>query len=431
MRKRILTAAVAAATLASGAQAAGFYLKEQSVVGQGRAFAGSAAGTDGASAAYFNPAGIVGVAEQVEVGVHYIKPDVTVTNDGSTSTAVPGTLFNGSGDAVTGTNTVKPYDGKPVPNAHYVKPIDENTAFSLAIGAPYGFSNDYGANPFNKVDNKKVDLSVIELTSSLAKKISDTSSISFSLIYQALDVEQVVASAAGDVTQTADGSEIAFGIGYQRKLSDQTTLGVSYKSDSTIGLTGKRDGGPYRNQGITLDFDLPSIFAVGVAHQLNKKTKVYADATHYGWSAYEKLEALSDGTGQTIVSGSLTTLPAGTPFTPSNNNYKDTVSFGIGVEHDYGNGLTVRSGIHVDPTPTNDTDRSTTTPDSDRTWLAFGLSKEMNENMTFDAAFTHIIADDGSINKTVVTSSAPTTANVKAKVESSVNIVSLGFRYKF
>ena len=61
MRKRILTAAVAAATLASGAQAAGFYLKEQSVVGQGRAFAGSAAGTDGASSAYFNPAGIVGV----------------------------------------------------------------------------------------------------------------------------------------------------------------------------------------------------------------------------------------------------------------------------------------------------------------------------------------------------------------------------------
>ena len=126
------------------------------------------------------------------------------------------------------------------------------------------------------------------------------------------------------------------------------------------------------------------------------------------------------------------TLPAGTAFTPANNNYKDTVSFGIGLEHDYGDGLTVRSGIHVDPTPTNDTDRSTSTPDSDRTWLAFGLSKDMNENMTLDAAFTHIIADDGKINKTVVTSTNPTTtANIKANVKSSVNIVSLGFRYKF
>ena len=429
MRKRILTAAVAAATLASGAQAAGFYLKEQSVVGQGRAFAGSAAGTDGASAAYFNPAGIVGVAEQVEVGVHYIKPDVTVTNDGSTSQPVPGPLnfFSLANAAVTGTNTVKPYDGKLVPNAHYVKPIDENTAFGLAIGAPYGFSNDYGANPFNKVDNKKVDLSVIELTSSLAKKISDTSSISFSLIYQTLDVEQKVASAAGDVTQTADGSEIAFGIGYQRDLSDSTTVGASYKSQSTLGLTGKLDGGVYSNAGITLDFDLPSIFALGLAHQLNEKTRVFADVTHYGWSAYEKLTALSDGSG--TRSGAA--IVAGTPLSSANNNYKDTVSWGLGLEHDYGNGLTVRSGIHVDPTPTNDTDRSTTTPDSDRTWLAFGLSKEMNENMTFDAAVTHIIADDGSINKTVVTSTAPTTATVKAKVESSVNIVSLGFRYKF
>lgn len=430
MRKSILAVAVAAATVVSGANAAGFYLKEQSVVGQGRAFAGSAAGTDGASAAYFNPAGLVGVAEQVEVGVHYIKPDVTVTNDGSTSAAViaPGpSVLAAENSLVSGTSPVKPYQGKPVPNAHFVKPIDETTALGIAIGAPYGFSNDYGANSFNRIDNKKVDLSVIELTSSLAKRISESSSVSFSLIYQTLEVEQKVASALGDVTQTADGAEIAFGIGYQNHLSDKTTVGASYKSQSTIGLNGKLNGGIYSGAGITSDFDLPSIFAVGIAHDLTESTRLYADLTHYGWSAYEKLVAISDGSG--TRSGS--PITAGTPLSSAANNYSDTISWGLGIEHDYGNGLTVRSGIHIDPTPTNDTDRSTTTPDSDRTWIAFGMSKNLNDSITFDAAYTHIIADDGRINKTVITSSAPTTASVKAKVESSVNILSLGLRYKF
>ncbi len=413
MRKRILAVAIAAATMAGGAQAAGFYLKEQSVVGQGRAFAGSAAGTDGASAAYFNPAGIVGLERQVEVGVHVISPDVTVTNDGSTN-ALAATK-----------NQLEPYSAKPVPNAHLVLPIDSETAFSLAVGAPYGFSNDYGADSFTRADNTKVDLSVIELTSSLAKKFSDTSSISFSLIYQTRDVEQTIETVFGSTTQAAQGNEIAFGIGYQTSLSDRTTLGASYKSQSTIGISGTLNGGAYDNAGMSADFDLPSIFAIGVAHAISDSTKVYADVTHYGWSAYEKLTALSDGSGQLLSSP----ITPGTPLDSATNNYKDTISWSLGIDHDYGNGLVVRSGVHIDPTPTNDTDRSTSTPDSDRTWLSAGLSKEITEQMVFDAAVTHILADDGKINKSLSASKGG--GFVKAKVDSSVNILSLGLRYKF
>ena len=413
MRKRILAVAIAAATMAGGAQAAGFYLKEQSVAGEGRAFAGSAAGTDGASAAYFNPAGIVGLERQVEVGVHVISPDVTVTNDGSTN-ALAATK-----------NQLEPYSAKPVPNAHLVLPIDSETAFSLAVGAPYGFSNDYGADSFTRADNTKVDLSVIELTSSLAKKFSDTSSISFSLIYQTRDVEQTIETVFGSTTQAAQGNEIAFGIGYQTSLSDRTTLGASYKSQSTIGISGTLNGGAYDNAGMSADFDLPSIFAIGVAHAISDSTKVYADVTHYGWSAYEKLTALSDGSGQLLSSP----ITPGTPLDSATNNYKDTISWSLGIDHDYGNGLVVRSGVHIDPTPTNDTDRSTSTPDSDRTWLSAGLSKEITEQMVFDAAVTHILADDGKINKSLSASKGG--GFVKAKVDSSVNILSLGLRYKF
>ena len=80
----------------------------------------------------------------------------------------------------------------------------------------------------------------------------------------------------------------------------------------------------------------------------------------------------------------------------------------------------------IDPTPTNDTDRSTSTPDSDRTWLAAGLSKEVSKNMTVDAAVTHIMADNTVVNKAIGSAGF-----VKAKVKGSTNIFSLGLRYKF
>ena len=427
MRKRILTAAVAAATLASGAQAAGFYLKEQSVVGQGRAFAGSAAGTDGASAAYFNPAGIVGVEEQVEVGVHYIKPDVKVTNNGSESDAI-GALSIAADALVEGNNSIKPYDGKAVPNFHYVRPIDDSTAFGLAIGAPYGFSNDYGNDSFTRLDNIRVDLSVIEMTASLAKKVTDKLNVSVGLVHQDLEVEQDVATATGNAKQTGKGTEIGYSVALQYFPNEKTTLGASYRSATSVRTTGTLDGGPYDNAAYEADFDLPSIFALGLEHKLSNQTKAYADVTYYGWSVYEKLVAIA--TAPTTVGS--TAKNTGDVLNSADNNYSDTVSWAVGLEHDYGDGLTVRSGIHVDPTPTNDTDRSTTTPDSDRTWLAFGLSKELNEALTFDAAFTHIMADDGKINKVKVTSSAlGTDATIRANVKSSTNIVSLGFRYKF
>ena len=90
----------------------------------------------------------------------------------------------------------------------------------------------------------------------------------------------------------------------------------------------------------------------------------------------------------------------------------------------------------VDPTPTNDVDRTTASPDSDRTWLTAGLSKEMNEGLTIDAALTHIMADNTQVNKEIKALEVPpfsvaTLGFVRANVKGSTNIVSLGFRYKF
>jgi long-chain fatty acid transport protein len=417
MRKRILTAAVAAATLASGAQAAGFYLKEQSVVGQGRAFAGSAAGTDGASAAYFNPAGIVGLERQIEVGVHYIKPDVTVTNNGTSYldlSSVP--PINTNFAFMNGTkNTVEPYSGKPVPNMHAVLPMNDELTLGIAVGAPYGFSNDYGTDSFTRGDHIKVDFSSIETSFSVAKMVSDKTSLSVGLMVQMLELDQDKLAANGTVTKLkGDSTDYGFVLGMQHKPSEDMTIGASYRSQVTHTVDGTLGTTP-----VTAPFQLPDIFMLGVSHNMSDTTRLYADATWYGWSAYKT---------------QMITSKTGTNISEIESNYSNTVSFGLGVEHDYEDGLTARAGIMVDPTPTNDTDRTTASPDSDRTWLSAGLSKKMSDQMDVDFALTHIMADNTKVNKAVklpLTSGGVQVGTVRANVKGSTNIVSLGFRYKF
>lgn len=448
MRKRILTAAVAAATLASGAQAAGFYLKEQSVVGQGRAFAGSAAGTDGASAAYFNPAGIVGLDKQVEVGLHLIKPGAKVTDTGTTLGGVPIQAALGAYSISVDMSEQKPYDLSPVPNAHFIMPLENGSTFGLAVGAPFGLGNEYDNTYFGQFNSINAELATIELTASLAKQVSETFAVSAGLIYQSLELEQDVRSSTTvNAKLKGDSTETGFVLGFQKKLSPVTTVGFSYRSEvnhkveGTQSFTNAFTGAaatvsptvqvaPSIFAPVTLgpeikvdaNFDIPSMAALGIAHDISDKTTVFADLTYYGWSEYKTSDI-------TARDGAL----AGNVLNTIENYYEDTVSYAIGMDHDYGNGTTVRAGIHYDPTPTQDEYRSLSTPDGDRTWLAFGMSKEMNETLTLDAAFTHIMIDKGVVNRTRVLDplGANTTVVTKAEAKGGVNILSLGFRYKF
>ena len=74
---------------ASHLHAAGFYLKEQSIVSQGQAFAGVAAQSGLASATYFNPAGLHSIEEKsFEGGVHLLVLDQEVSNNGTTDIGI-------------------------------------------------------------------------------------------------------------------------------------------------------------------------------------------------------------------------------------------------------------------------------------------------------------------------------------------------------
>ncbi len=113
--KTLLTAAISASTLiftVSGANAAGFYIQEQSVKGLGTAFAGSTTSIDDASTIFFNPAGMTKLdGMQGNLGVHLLIPDADLNDTGSS---------NLLGRPV-GNNPSNPYSPTPVPNALFCR----------------------------------------------------------------------------------------------------------------------------------------------------------------------------------------------------------------------------------------------------------------------------------------------------------------------
>ena len=133
-----------ALALLAGAQpaaAAGFYIKEQSVTGLGRAFAGESAMSEDAGTIFFNPAGMTRLkGPEATAGIHLLLPRADLENRGSTATArtLAGTVTRpiGGGD---GGN---PYDPTPVPNAYFAYPVmNRDLWVGLGVSAPFGLAN--------------------------------------------------------------------------------------------------------------------------------------------------------------------------------------------------------------------------------------------------------------------------------------------------
>ncbi|MDA9006497.1 outer membrane protein transport protein [Litoricola sp.] len=417
MKLKYVAAAVAVVSTPL-AQAAGFYLKEQSIVSQGAAFAGAAARQDAASSIYFNPAGIAEMGSQIEGGVHLLIPDQKVTG-----TAAIGALSIAEQE---------PLSNSTIPNFYYTKPIGDGVA-GFGISAPFGSKNEYAEDFIGALDSQYVELKTVDFSFAYGKQLNNDVRIGGALVYQTADIEQrklvssVLLGQASTAIATLKGDSTALGltVGAQFDLENGGVLGVTYKKGLEQDIEGTNTisnaftltvggvavpiaAGSYNATGT---LKLPSMTSISLIQPISDRTDLMFDVTRYGWSSYDNL-TVNTAWG----------APLGTQPSVSDQNYSDTTSFSLGAEHRYGNGWTARAGVHLDPTPTNDTDRSFSTPDGDRTWLAFGASKETGSGTIWDIAYTYIKVDDTTLNKTSAA------GNLQATAESTFNIVSIGVR---
>ncbi len=107
-------------------------------------------------------------------------------------------------------------------------------------------------------------------------------------------------------------------------------------------------------------------------------------------------------------------------------NWRDTWASAIGVAYRVNKEWVLRSGLSVDQSPTNNTDRSVRIPTGDRKAISFGAGWSPTDDLTIDLAVSYLKEKDVDVNL-----SNPQKGTYSAEYENSAWGYGLGATYKF
>ena len=437
----VFAIACAAVFMCSEADAAGFYLQEQSTSNQGAAFAGAAANPQDASTLFYNPAGITSLGDSsVSADVSVIAPTLHFKNTGSTAVSAGGP----PAAVYAGNNGGNPFKPTPVPSFYGVHPIEGGKYWlGLSVTSPFGLDNDYNSGWFGRYDSTESSLKTVNVSPVFAMKLGDRFSVGGGPNFQYVDARLDNAlpcpstiCGPGAFTTATDGKSrlegdawtVGYNLGALYKVTDKTQVGASYRSAMTqhindgvvtvSGLLGPLAAGN-GTQHATADLSLPDTFSLGVQHQATDQLSLLASYNWFGWNNFNAIRVNFTG-------------PQPTSVTPE--NYDNSYSVALGAQWKQNDNWTFRGGLQYDQTPTTLPDRSTRTPDSDRYWLSAGATYLLGNNMLVDFAASHLFMKDGQVGLTknfYTGTGADTTVNVTGKTTSHVDILSFQATWKF
>jgi len=427
-----LPLALAAALTGSEAKAAGFQLKENSVQGLGRAYAGSAAAPNDCSVVVNNPAAIgeLGDRSCLQGDLNIISFSTKLDGGGTDFLGRPLTGDVGDNGGVT----------KPVPAAYYTRRMNDAWSIGFSLGAPFGFETKYKDTWVGRYEGLLSSLESIDLTFASSFQVSDTFSLGANVfaqftraeLTQAIDFGTILAGPTNGaiLPQEADGFGglkgddwgFGFGLGALWKPTDSDRIGLNYHSEVKHTIEGDGTfkvpsnilpllGGLFVDTGGKADFTTPWYINASWWHTVNDRFSFGVDIGYTNWSSFKELVVEYDNAQ---------------PDSVSEFHWKNTWFYSIGGDYRLNERWTVRAGLGYDKTPTHIGTRTPRVPDGNRTWLAFGVGYDYSDHMRFDAGYVHLFVDDADIDHDAVTFST-----LQGTFESKGDILGISGTYRF
>ncbi len=386
------TAAILIMTVSGTAQAAGFYLQQQSVRGWGRANSGEVA-DQGAASLWWNPAAIAGATEsEAAFGAVGILPSGTVDDSG--------TLIDRPGAPpvpVGGLSRLHDPIVKGVaPHNAFVLPLGDRIAVGLAVTAPFSFTSDYDPSGWQRYSAIRSRLLTLDFQPSLAVKATDWLSVGAAVNIQYADAwlsnalpNLAPGSPDGRLRLTGNGVDFGWSAGIQLRPVERVSIGIAYKSAVDHKLEGPVDisglQGPLAARNLRAKtvarFTTPWQLIMGGRFGVTKGLTLNAQAVHFGWSKFDRIEIAAP------ISNAIV------------EDYKDTWSVALGFDQALGERLTLRAGFQIDPTPTRDSGRDPRVPDADRVDYNVGATFRMSEHLSLDAAASYTDLENSAISR--------------------------------
>lgn len=420
MSKRLLKTGLAVAITATSSYgfASGFALNEQSISGMGTSFAGRSSSADDASTVFGNPAGMTRLKrDEVYVGAAaiYAKSDISHATANSAFGPVAG---SNDGDMV-------PVTG--VPMGYYVKPLDDKVAFGLGIYVPFGLMTDYESGYQGRYYADKSYVRVITVQPTLSYRFNDKLSVGFGPTFNHIEGELSSSLNAGTedgkVKVKGDDTAVGFNVGVLYEFTPQTRLGMTYHSrvkyelegDTQVrvggalaGLAGKYDA--------SLDLTTPESVDLSLTHELDDRWTLYLGSTWTRWSRFKEIR----------IENETSTLPPPLATIVEEQNWHDTWAHAIGLSYKLNPQWTLRTGVAVDQSPTNNVDRSPRVPSGDRTIFSVGAGWSPNQDMTIDLAYSYLQEESVDVNH-----ASATRGTYRARYKNSAHGLGASLSYRF
>ena len=426
LNKRVFAVSLLAILTTSNVNASGFAIAENSASGMGSAFAGASAIAEDASTTYFNPAGLSKLkGSQMVFAGHIVSVSSPFTNNGSTlNPALGGGTLLGPNDD--GSTTAF------IPNFYYATELNDKWAFGLGITAPFGNASEYSDTWVGRYHATKSEVTTININPSASYKVDNKLSVGFGVSVQYIEatLDNKLDSAAicnstpfaaacagaglgapgsvGDVSldsnQSLTGDDWSFGwnFGLLYDLSNETRMGLAYRSNVKHTLKGDVDFTMNANlqglldvfaptlftdTGISAGIDLPETLSLSLHHVVNPKWVVLADVTWTKWKRFDQLVIDFDNPAQDS-----SIIP---------ENWENSLRYSLGVNYQADAKWIYRAGLALDETPIPSAeDMTPRIPDSDRIWLSFGFGYKMSDSFGIDVGYSHLFFDDMVINNT-------------------------------
>ncbi len=424
IRLSALVLGIAGALAMGQAQGAAFQLKENSAKALGRAFAGSTSGAGDASVVATNPAAmrrLDGRQFQADLSA------ISFSADFEGSGRYVGPTGAGSGMPIGGGNGGDAGMIAPVPAAYFHMPVGESAHLGVSLTAPFGFKTDYDRNWVGRYQAITTDLKAIDLGLSGSYDINPYLSFGGSVFVEHLTLELSNAidfgtaiyaqgggaagfapgNADGFVKITGDNNAMGYTIGGLFSPSENTHIALSYRSkvkhkvtggDAKFTVPGNAAAflsvyapGQYVNTKGRAELTLPASASLSVTHNINDRWSVMGDVSRTAWkTSFDSVTLVFDSAQADNVLGFY---------------YDDTTFVSLGTEYRMSDTVTLRGGVALDESPTNDAHRDARVPDVSRKWLSLGLGWNASERMEINVGYTHLFTKDPTINSVSATAS--------------------------
>ncbi|QOY52341.1 OmpP1/FadL family transporter [Candidatus Sulfurimonas baltica] len=401
MKKLLLISLAASSALMAG----GYKIPETSLNAVALS-AANVAHSNGADAAYYNPANMAFMKDEDVMEVNLMYVGLSDINYQATGVDI---------------NAKKEHF--LIPSLHYVSSAINGLRFGLSLFSPAGLSKRWDAAPA-VYTAEEFTLQIVEINPTVAYSITDKLAVAVGL--RALYSKGVVKSTSPISSRDLEGDAIDFGynLALSYKPTKELELAVTYRSNIDLSVEGDADlsftdatnafgggaGAIYTStSSATVSVPVSALLNIAVAYTLPTKTTVEFVYEKNYWSSYSELD-FNYGASVNPV----TDYVFGASIT---KNWKDTTVYRLGVTQDLDK-LTLMAGVVIDETPIPDNTLSFESPDSDSISVSFGGRYQIDEKMNIGLAALYSMKDDRDIASGELT-------------DSNVLIISAGLEYKF